>query len=54
MGQSPEQLIYGSLKPPDVTFEKQKKIFYSTKLAPYDADDPYNPFEHRVVEKPTT
>lgn len=27
---------------------------YSSKLAPYDYEDSYNPFEHRVVDKPNT
>lgn len=29
--------------------------FHSTaKLAPYESDDTYNPFEHRVIDKPNT
>lgn len=26
----------------------------SSKLAPYESDDTYNPFEHRVIDKPNT
>jgi hypothetical protein len=26
----------------------------SSKLAPYDYEDNYNPFEHRVVDKPNS
>lgn len=26
----------------------------SSKLAPYDYEDSYNPFEHRVIDKPNT
>lgn len=33
---------------------RQSDNLYSSKLATYDYEDSYNPFDHRVVDKPNT